>query len=77
MLEGFSESISKSTKIVGGVFKTPPCNVKINIPNQLTIRLSPLLFVCELDGMFCLFLLTKLLNTFFSSNVVNNELKKK
>ena len=77
MLEGFPESISKSTKIVGEVFKTPPCNVKINIPSRLAISLSPLLFVCKLGGMFCLFLLAKLLNTFFSSNVVNNELKKK
>ena len=33
MLEGFSDSISKSTKKVGRVFKTPPCNVKINIPS--------------------------------------------
>ena len=32
MLEGFSESISKNVKKVVRAFKTPPCNVKLNIP---------------------------------------------
>ena len=80
MLEGFIDSISKSAIEVGRVFKTSPCNVKINIATQLTsyntTSLSPLLFVYELGGMIFLFLLAELLNTFFSSNVVNNELKK-
>ena len=59
------------------------CNLKYwpKVVNWLAsckpIPSHPLLFVCELGGMFCLFLLAKLLNTFFNSNVVNNELKKK
>ena len=74
MEEGFSDTINKSVKKVGRVFNTPPCNVKVDI--QLTKPFSQL-FVCELGGMFCLFLLAILLNTFSSINVVNNKQKKK
>ena len=67
MVEGFSDTINKSVKKVGRVFNTPPCNVKVD--TRLTKPFSQL-FVCELGGMFCLFLLAILLNTFSSNNAV-------
>ena len=41
MFEGFIDSISKSAKEVGRVFKTLPCNVKINIATQLACCNKP------------------------------------